>query len=253
MTRGELEQPQPATADRERAGAPGQGPWAWLWRPQCPACGALLGDGAGPLCPPCTEGLLPLGAACPRCAAPLPERPALCARCAAGPLPLEVIAAPWRFGGPLASAIYRLKLAGHAHVARAVAPLWAPAVAAAVGAEPGAVVVPVPQHWRRRLARGLDHAWLLARHACASASLAPPVAALRRVRATPPQRALGAAARAANLRGAFAVRDPDSIAGRVVVLVDDVVTTGATLAAAAAALREGGATAVIGVALARAG
>ena len=171
------------------------------------------------------------------------------------PPPLAAVAAPWRFGGELASAIRRLKFTGATHVARAVAPLWAPLVAAALGeAGPGAIVVPVPLHWRRRALRGYDHAWLLALHACAAAGLAPPVAALRRVRAAPPQSSLTAAARRGNLGGAFAVRRAAAraLAGRGVVLVDDVVTTGATLAAAARPLLAAGAARVVGVALARA-
>jgi len=217
----------------------------WIFGPQCVACGAP----AETLCEACRGSLMEHGPACPRCAEPTAEDGAVCARCRRDPLPLDAVVAPWRFGGQLALAIRRLKFAGRAHVARDVAPLWAPVLAAAV-AERDAIVVPVPLHWRRRWGRGYDHAWLLARHACAFAGLDAPVRALRRVRHAPPQSSLPAADRARNVRDAFAAAAP--VAGRAVVLTDDVMTTGATLAAAARPLRRAGATSVTALVLARA-
>jgi ComF family protein len=215
----------------------------WLFGPQCAAC-ATPSD--APLCEACSASLAELGPACPRCAAPTGETSILCRRCARDPLAIDQIVAPWRFGGQLASAIRRLKFTGQTHVARTLAPLWAPVLAAAAR---NAVVVPVPLHWRRRLRRGFDHTWLLAKHACAAADIAPPQPLLRRIRHAPAQSTLPAAARRANVRGAFeAIGDvPDEV-----VLVDDVVTTCSTLAAAAEALIDAGARSVIGVAIARA-
>lgn len=200
----------------------------WLFRPQCAACGELSED---PLCGACSLSLVE--------AADHAHRP----------FPLDRMIAPWRFGGALAIAIRRLKFTGATHVARTLAPLWAPVLAAAVG-ETGGIVVPVPLHWRRRFQRGFDQTWLLARHACALAGIAAPVSALRRLYAAPPQSTLPAIDRAANVDGAFALRA--ELAGRAVILIDDVVTTGATLAAAAEPLRAAGVETIIGIALARA-
>lgn len=217
----------------------------WIFLPQCAGCGAP----AATLCSTCSASLVELGPACPGCAEPTGAQGTACGRCAANPLPLDRVVAPWQFGGQLASAIRRLKFGGHAHIARDIAPLWAPVLAAAV-AELDAIVVPVPLHWRRRWMRGYDHAWLLARHACAFAGIAAPVSALRRIRHAPAQSTLPAAGRAANVRDAFAVTG--TVAGRAILLVDDVMTTGATLTEAARPLRAAGATSIAALVLARA-
>lgn len=195
--------------------------------------------------------LVELGPACPRCAVPTGGAARECARCSRTPLAIDRIVTPWRFGGSLASAIRRLKFTGASHIARTVAPLWSPLLAAAALAH-DAIVVPVPLHWRRRFRRGYDQTWLLAVHACADAGLPRPRAVLRRVRSGPAQSTLPAAARAANVDGVYEVTARPAVGGRTIVLVDDVVTTGSTLAAAARPLLAAGATQVIGVALARA-
>lgn len=103
------------------------------------------------------------------------------------------------------------------------------------------VVVPVPSSWRRRMGRGIDHTGVLAAAAGREAGVRV-VRGLGR-RHTPAQVGLSATARAANVRGAFRVRDRrwGGLRGlegvRAVVVLDDVRTTGATMTAACRAVR----------------
>jgi ComF family protein len=117
--------------------------------------------------------------------------------------------------------------------------------------------VPVPVHADRERRRGYDQAALIAEVAATRLGV-PFVRALERARATAAQFDLGREDRAANVGGAFRLRngprtgpDPASVGGEWVLLVDDVVTTGATLAACATALEGAGAFAVSAIAVAR--
>jgi ComF family protein len=111
-------------------------------------------------------------------------------------------------------------------------------------------IVPVPLHWRRRLARGFNQSGLLAREVSRRYGLRPS-RALRRSRFTPAQAGLSHAGRRRNVAGAFAVPRNVDVTGRRVLLVDDVFTTGATLTACARALKRAGARYVAVLTLAR--
>jgi ComF family protein len=104
------------------------------------------------------------------------------------------------------------------------------------------VLVPVPLHPRRRRERGFNQAELLAAALGRRYGLVVASGVLVRRKDTAPQTGLSAAARRANVAGAFAVRHRGAVAGRLLVLVDDVVTTGATARVCAALLRGAGAT-----------
>lgn len=112
-------------------------------------------------------------------------------------------------------------------------------------------IVPVPLHPVKEREREFNQAALLASEL--GRTFARPVLTrcVRRVKATGTQTRLDAAARRANLRGAFAVRQPEAVAGRRLVLVDDVFTTGATLDACARVLVQAGAADVLALTLAR--
>jgi len=58
-------------------------------------------------------------------------------------------------------------------------------------------------------------------------------------------------ARKNNVRGAYAVPEPELVAGKRILLIDDIITTGSTLDEAARTLLEAGAKEVLGAALAQ--
>lgn len=211
--------------------------WATLFPPICLGCNVLLRHD------------LPL-ALCTRCR-PLQAR-----------LPDSsqgAISAGWSYDGPLARAVVALKFEGALALAGPLGRLLAeePSLLESPDGSRNDLVVPVPLHWRRRMARGFDQSEELARwalvHARRRGGSVPELGhrVLTRTRATRPQTDLDADERAANLEGAFVVRRPESIEGRRVVLIDDVTTTGATARACLRALEIAGARCVHALALLR--
>lgn len=111
-------------------------------------------------------------------------------------------------------------------------------------------VMAVPMHWRKQWKRGFNQAALLAEPVARRFGLKVSEH-LRRSRYTRSQASLNEKERQRNLEHSFAVRRPDQLAGKRILLVDDVFTTGATLRAAAAALKAAGAARVSILTLAR--
>lgn len=106
------------------------------------------------------------------------------------------------------------------------------------------MVIPVPLHWRRRWKRGYNQAEIIAEAVAAGLGVPMRTDILARTRNTKTQTKLDIKGKAANVDGAFRVRDTDAAHGWAessaghIILVDDVFTTGATLHACHTALRE---------------
>ena len=113
-------------------------------------------------------------------------------------------------------------------------------------------VMPVPLHPRRIRERGYNQATLIAEIFAQQINLPILADALVRSRMTESQTSLGAFARRKNVDGAFAARS-SGVRGLSILLVDDVCTTGSTLQACGDALRDGGASEVYALTVARAG
>ncbi len=94
--------------------------------------------------------------------------------------------------------------------------------------------VPIPSHWRRRLARGFQPTQLLADRTLGAwgQRTTPLLAMHRHVPEFHRQGGMSAAKRAAAIRGAFRLARCWPLEGSTVCLIDDITTTGATLAEA---------------------
>jgi predicted amidophosphoribosyltransferase len=225
--------------------------------PTCVACGRGASSGlrdAEGFCPDCETDLGAFDEPfCGRCAAPL-----------LGPA-ASVIDCPacreerWAFDaavalGPYDGLLLRLVLDGKRRAGGAAVAALGRVLAHRRGEQlrgyPSVVVVPAPQHWRRRLVRRADGVATLARALADEAAL-PFQNALRRTRPTRRQTEVTPSERRANVRGAFAAKRSARLEGRTVLLVDDVLTTGSTCHAASQALKRAGAVRVVAVVAAK--
>ena len=181
---------------------------------------------------------------CLNCHAALVPYPGTLRRMPAGLADMRIA---YIFQSPLREAVHQLK---YRRVRRVAGPLGA-LMAEHVIAQPVAVdaVLAIPLHSKRLAERGFNQAEALAREIATLLDLPLIDTGLARVRATEQQAHLDARARAENMRDAFAWRG--TAPPRRLLLVDDVLTTGATMGACAIVLRDAGAEAVHGLALAR--
>ncbi len=115
------------------------------------------------------------------------------------------------------------------------------------------LLLPVPLSEKRLRERGFNQAWEIARALRPELGCPSDPHLLLRTTDTPHQLALPPDARAANVRGAFAVEPlrRNELRGKTLALIDDVVTTGATAAEIAHTLLQAGAASVQVWALAR--
>jgi ComF family protein len=214
----------------------------------CPGCREAEPQRNG-LCQACLVELLGIVARtyCPRCGASIgPNLPVYEDGCPACPNPLPRFGRVYRVGPyapPLRGVLHNLKYRHRFAMLSRLGGLLAQAVAADEDSGPWHAVVPVPMHWRRRLARGTDHAAQIARAVARPLGL-PVVDLLVRTRHTPPQTHLNRSQRIANVRGAFSLRGRSEPSGWRLLLVDDVTTTTATANEAARTLLDKGASAV---------
>jgi ComF family protein len=113
------------------------------------------------------------------------------------------------------------------------------------------LVLPVPLHPLRVRERGYNQASLLAREIGREIDCPVNEKVLCRRRYTNQQAKFNKQERAQNVRSAFQVSDPNCVAAKNIILVDDVLTTGSTMNECAKVLKESGAMNITAVTVVR--
>lgn len=192
-------------------------------------------------CSTCWCGLRFLGdPACARCGMPFVlAGEEICDACLRRPPVHDGVRAAVAYGPVARDVALKLKYGGRLALAETMARLMRRHVPEGI-----TLIVPVPLHRRRLWTRGYNQAVLIADALGRLAGVPVERQALVRIRATPPLRAMGHAARARTVRGAFACDRAAAIRGQAVLLIDDVHTSGSTTDACAQVLLTAGAASV---------
>jgi len=171
-----------------------------------------------------------------------------CGWCRAARLQFDRVVVLGAYRGELREAVLRMKHPGSEPLSAAMGRVYNNYRGDLVASLRPDVIVPIPMHWSRRLARGTNSPDILAD--CLARYLRVPLAAglLSRCRNTLPQNNLSPTKRFRNVRGAFQLGASYLLGNVRVLLVDDILTTGATCSEAARLLKQAGAS-MVGVAV----
>jgi len=216
----------------------------------------LRHEGIPFICQSCWEKLSPLpGPFCPQCGRPFASPVALihspahtCGACRQHPPAFTRAWSLYAYRSPLKEALALFKYQGKVVLGYPLAHLLVQHLPVLPSIE---VIIPVPLHAQRLREREFNQSALLANPLSQHLDRPLILGQLTRTRQTRPQTSLTRKERLSNLRGAFAVKKPETIQGKTILLIDDVMTTGTTLHECAATLRAAGSGQVYGLTLAR--
>ncbi len=214
---------------------------------QCATCDCAIEHGPGELCGDCGQALAAVvgGAFCRTCGDDRIEsllKDGQCTRCRLkqGGLRFDGFARVGPYDAALKTLVLQFK--HRVILDRLLGGLLADAIRGRFDPSEVDLWVPVPSHWRRRMAVGYQPTYLLSRAATAAwhGRVEPVLVARRYVPPFHLQPGMSSRARSQAIHGAFRVAKGYRLEGKTVCVVDDVTTTGATLAEARRALMDGG-------------
>jgi len=164
----------------------------------------------------------------------------------------EMCVSPLKYEGSVRKAIHRFKFRGAAGYAECFGVILADCIRDTLP-DRYDIISWVPLSGTRLRSRGYDQAFLLAQAAALALDDLAAETLVRHTDSKAQSSLRDSSERRANVMGAYAVPDPEIVAGKRILLIDDVVTTGSTLSECARTLLMAGAESVVCAALAKAG
>lgn len=196
-----------------------------FYPPTCPVCGRGMPAGAGFMCISCRNEI-PLTYYWEKADNPVREK-------VAGLLPVVQASAFFHYipGSPFRGLVHRFKYSGGWKAARDMGEWFGDSLAASGLYNDIDLMVPVPLHRRKLYKRGYNQSEYIAEGLTRRLGASVCTRNLVRTRHSRSQTTVDGSRRWDNVHGAFRVKDPGSLKGKHILLVDDVLTTGATIAA----------------------
>jgi ComF family protein len=155
-----------------------------------------------------------------------------------GRLPIESASAYLYFAkaGRVQHLIHQFKYKGQLEVGRLLGTMFANDLHKSPYFKNIEGVIPVPLHWSKQKARGFNQSEVFGRAMATAMNVPLMDDVLKREKATATQTRKSRFERWKNVSYVFKLTNPERIAGKHILLVDDVITTGATIEACASAV-----------------
>jgi ComF family protein len=216
--------------------------------PYCPLCRDVLAQPAGTAvcyCLACSQRLAEqTGDRCQRCSAvvgPWSSTRQGCVHCRGRTLRFRSAVCLGMYSEDLRRALLSAKWSFSSVQIQSLARLLAQRCEPQLRALQVDRIIPIPQHWRQRLWRHFNPAWLVAEQLAGVLKVPCDIHILRKSRRTRPQKRVSVTQRFENQKRSYSIRDAAVIRGERILIVDDVLTTGATCSEVAAVLLQAGA------------
>ena len=137
---------------------------------------------------------------------------------------------------PHSRILFELKYHNHPEVGKTMGRMMAEELKATSFFDGIDLIVPIPLSRKKKRQRGYNQSDWIAWGISEAIGIPTDTTSVVRTKSNPSQTTLDHRQRRENVRDIFAVRHPESLEGRHILLVDDVITTGATMLSCAEAI-----------------